>query len=74
MSPQACRFCALGATHRAAGTSAGVAADCCAALRQALGMPGVGIDQWNDAPERTQSDVLALYDRAIALARAEVAP
>lgn len=26
---------------------------------------------WNDAPERTQSDVIALYDRAIELAVAE---
>ena len=30
--------------------------------------------EWNDAPERTQADVLALYDAAIALARAEVTP
>lgn len=26
------------------------------------------IDEWNDAPGRTQADVVALFDRAIALA------
>lgn len=28
------------------------------------------IGQWNDAPERTHSDVMAAFDRAIALAEA----
>lgn len=30
----------------------------------------VGIPEWNDAPERTQADVLAAFDRAIELASA----
>ncbi len=32
---------------------------------------GIGIPAWNDDPERTQADVLALYDRAIADERAK---
>ncbi len=36
-------------------------------LRDAIG--GRCVPEWNDAPGRTKSDVLAAYDRAIAAAR-----
>lgn len=37
------------------------------ALIRALGTRTVeGVFDWNDAPERTHADVMALYDRAIA--------
>lgn len=40
-------------------------------LAAALGVPVYRIAAWNDAPERTQADVLALYDKAIDLAIAD---
>lgn len=68
--------CALGGISRATDpalmkydTASFQAADL---LTRALdGSAGDGVwtvSVWNDAPERTQSDVLALYDRAIELA------
>lgn len=37
------------------------------ALTNAAGVAGgPELTDWNDAPERTQADVLALYDRALA--------
>ena len=36
-------------------------------LRQAIG--GLEIPEWNDAPERTQADVLDAFDRAIRVAK-----
>lgn len=65
-SAKARSFCAYGACWRAEGTVSGPAS---MALRRAFGSLGVGT--WNDAPDRTQADVLALFDRAIA---AEPAP
>jgi hypothetical protein len=38
-------------------------------VRRAIG--GGCIPEWNEAPERTQAEVEAAFDRAIALARAE---
>ena len=71
VSPQACRFCALGAIRHA--TNVFVEGDNCIRLvLRAGGNEALGdLFTWNDAPERTQADVLALYDRAIALAREE---
>jgi hypothetical protein len=38
-------------------------------VRKAIGR--YRIDQWNDAPERTQAEVLAAFDKAIALVESE---
>lgn len=56
----ATRFCAAGAVVRAGGGG-----DATAALREATGHFG-GLYAWNDAPERTHAEVLAVFDRAIA--------
>jgi len=40
-------------------------------FRRAMDAPGMSIIDWNDAPERTKEDVLAAFDRAIALAEGE---
>ncbi len=65
------QWCALGAIKRAAGQHGpmrdaweAINAVCVTEFDDEL------ID-WNDRPERTQADVLALYDRAIALAEQE---
>ena len=42
-----------------------------AALRAAVGGE-TWVSEWNDAPGRTQADVLALYDRAIERSRSMV--
>lgn len=43
-------------------------------LRKSLGRgPGQGIMTWNDAPGRSQAEVLELFDRAIALAELDLA-
>jgi hypothetical protein len=56
-------FCALGAIRRASGSYT----DCQPAagvFRAAIG--SAFIDGWNDAPGRTQAEVLEAFDRAIA--------
>lgn len=49
--------------------------ECVAAVRLFRGVNGFGtstsVAQWNDAPERTLSDVLAAYDKAITAAEAQ---
>jgi len=40
-------------------------------LVRAIGDPLADIAEWQDNPERTHTDVLATFDRAIELARAE---
>lgn len=45
---------------------------------RALGLPlglrtSSGVADWNDAPDRTQAEVLAVFDKAIALAEQESA-
>jgi hypothetical protein len=42
-------------------------------LRKTIGLSdnGGGLTEWNDAPERTQAEVLAAFDRAIELAEAQ---
>jgi len=60
------RYCAIGAIYTTPDPR--VRMRCVVHLRKAIGGEG-DVSGWNDAPERTQADVLALYDRAIALAR-----
>ena len=71
-SQSACRFCAIGAIRRVADIPDGN--NGIGLLFRAGGLTALDLAAWNDAPERTQADVLALYDAAIALARAEAAP
>lgn len=52
-----------------------VRSDAMLILRDAIGLPGTNrIADWNDAPGRTQAEVLAAFDRAIALAEAVHVP
>jgi hypothetical protein len=55
-------WCAAGALK-----DAGAGALAVRAFREVVGTP----ISWNDAPERTQTDVLAAFDRAIELAEQE---
>ena len=62
-SPDACRFCTMGAIYAANRTySESVVQD----LVQALGFDNSGeVLLWNDSPSRTKDQVLARFDRAI---------
>lgn len=66
--PSACSWCASGAICHLASIVTASHKVAMAALRKAAGTTG-SIAYWNDAPERTQADVLAAYDRAIEIAR-----
>jgi hypothetical protein len=61
--PAAECWCSYGAIAFAVGDGVGIAS-ACAELRSAIGHGD--IVPWNDAPERTQAEVLAAFDRAIA--------
>ncbi len=63
--PQAVCFCLAGAVKAATGTPPH---DKIAAVFQALadGIGGMALIAWNDAELRTQDEVLALFDAAIA--------
>lgn len=67
MSKSARCFCIDGALIRANGTDSEYIATA-AIVRAALGKAAFSPIGWNDAPGRTQSEVLDLMDRAIALA------
>lgn len=70
----ACRFCAMGAVYRAAGISsrARTPAPIITATRAHLSkVLGCGVAHWNDAPERTQQEVVAKLREAAALALAK---
>lgn len=63
-NPAAVSWCALGATGLgAASGEADAVLDRC--------VPG-NLANWNDYPKRTQKEVLALFDKAIALRRKDV--
>jgi hypothetical protein len=67
--PGACSWCALGAMW--ASESWEHVENAKDTLRSVLGVRSIGsIGRWNDAPERTQAEVVDAFDRAIA---AEVA-
>ena len=70
-SAKACSFCALGAVNRVA-PSWNLRGQAHGALFHSLPkFPSV--HQFNDARSTTHADILALYDRAIALAETEKA-
>ena len=62
LSDLACSWCIVGAVCAVGKTSA-PALD---ALRRVTGVRNGYLDNWNDAPERTQADVLAAFDETIA--------
>lgn len=65
----AASWCPLGAIMMAAPDSVRLRDDAGDALCVAIGAEGKSgstIPEWNDAAERTQADVLAAFDRAIA--------
>ena len=66
-APDACSFCAAAATARASGGMSTPVYKRAMRLLEAAA-EGWVLSDWNDAPDRTQSDVLALFDKAIALA------
>jgi len=63
LDPSAVSFCIYGACYRASQSRSDDVYRLTGSVLQKLctGAPSV----WNDAPERTQSEVLALFDRAI---------
>ncbi len=67
-------YCALGAIEAAAGRDWRQAAEVVAPLAAAIGRPAGDGDReiggWNDAPERTQAEVIQAFKEAAALARA----
>lgn len=65
LSKYAVQWCAIGAfkTHMPAGAES--------ALKQAIDT--YHVIAWNDAKQRTQEEVLAAFDRAIELAKADLA-
>lgn len=66
--PAAVAWCAFGAI----GTKEDALSQADLFLMKAHG-PNTDVVSWNDAPERTREDVLALFDKAIALAESEAA-
>ena len=62
-SVDACRWCAMGAIVSLGGVDWITAAD---VIKQANAIEV--IPKWNDAPNRTQAEVLAAFDKAIELA------
>ena len=56
-------FCVLGAVRFVTGAGADETNEV-AAMEEAIGIPDIG--EWNDAPGRTQDEVVDLFDKAIA--------
>ena len=63
-SPRAVCFCTLGALNRATDDELARSDNCMRLLRIAIGC--LFIHEWNDAHGRTQEEVLAAFDKAIA--------
>lgn len=66
--PRATHFCTRGAIDRATNGKYDISFRCVETLYDALDRSElcVGISGYNDAPARTQTEVLALFDKAIA--------
>ena len=72
-SPNACRWCVLAAIWRAGGPPppSGYGTGAIGALLDAGGFgDSISLLDYNDDPNTTHADILALYDRAIALEEA----
>lgn len=68
-------FCSLGAIVKASGREAGQEHAPDTASRRAMERAiGQNIETWNDDPATTHADVLAAFDRAIALAEQNTQP
>jgi hypothetical protein len=65
----AARWCTVGAISRAAPDGCDVYWVALDLLRNVVGTSAIEI--WNDQPTRTKEDVLAAFDKAIALAEGE---
>lgn len=64
---QDCSWCSVGALDTAAGSDSDKYLAAYDELATAITPGGdVGVVKWNDAPGRTQAEVLAMFDRAIA--------
>lgn len=67
-SPRAVCFCVYGALDS---TGLHIDESVYTLIKEANGLPGnMPLSRWNDAPERTQADVLEAFDHAIAKANA----
>lgn len=69
--PKAVQFCTSGALCHLANCITEAWKGAVRALKQGLGIHG-SLAYWNDAPERTQQEVLDAYDDAIDIAQAEL--
>lgn len=65
-SPNAVCWCVIGACH-----ATGIPDDTIAYMARTQKI--AYLPRWNDAPDRTQAEVLALFDKAIALAERDAA-
>jgi hypothetical protein len=66
------RFCTVGGVSRQSRRPMLGMYEALEYLARAIGVVPIDhIGKWNDAPERTQADVLAAYDKAIELAVAD---
>ena len=68
VSEHACAWCSIGAVEAETGASTSALVRALRALNRAI--DNKPIDDWNDAPGRTHAEVLAAFDRAIAIAEA----
>lgn len=72
LSPRACQFCAVGAIRRAAGDAEEAVDPAVDVLvRVVKDDMNASVTLWNDAPERTQAEVVAKLREAAALADTE---
>lgn len=69
--PDAVSWCAIGGIESNHKITEGQAWEAKRLFRRVVGLTGPGIDKWNDAPGRTQAEVLAAFDAAIELSRLE---
>lgn len=63
--PSACRWCVNGALMVASGGVIPCQSTAWDRIRDSNRIP-LALDEWNDEPERTQAEVVAAFDRAIA--------
>lgn len=66
-TPEACRWCVFGAVQAATNVNANPAALDAFRLLNDAARPSQGMDNFNDNYRHSHADILALFDRAIAL-------
>lgn len=65
LSPEACKFCSIGAIQRITG-KVNFSEDALRALRMQTAKLGVDVVSYNDSPRTTHKMIMALFKKAIA--------